>query len=156
MRSPVGAQTGPLAPPLTFEVLRAFAPLSSAIHSCPLAMYAIRFPSGDQRASLARVFPSGHCGSSTRKDSPRDAELAGPTLTSLVTVVRLFALTSVVRIEYNTQRPSGETCGSPTFLTAAKSSNVIGRWTRPCAETSTARSPAAASSSPVLMCLARL
>src|SRR6266550_4967048 len=127
MRSPVGAQTGPLAPPLTFEILRALAPLSSAIHSCPLAMYAIRFPSGDQRASLARVFASGHCCTSARNDSPSDPELPGPTLMSLVTVVRLFALTSVVRTEYNTRRPSGETRGSPTFLTAAKSSNVMGR-----------------------------
>src|SRR5882757_6477035 len=102
MRSPVGAQTGPLAPPLTFEILRAFAPLSSAIHSWPLAMYAIRFPSGDQRASLARVLASGHCGSTAPNDSPSDPELTRPMLMSLVTVVRLFALTSVVRTVYNT------------------------------------------------------
>jgi hypothetical protein len=42
-------------------------------------------------------------------DSPRDPELTTPVLLSLVMVVRLFALTSVVRTEYNTQRPSGET-----------------------------------------------
>src|SRR5450759_788437 len=140
MRSPLGDQTGPPAPPLTFEILCSFAPLAPAIQSWPAAMYAIRLPSGDHLASVAPVFAFGNW----RAIPP----LAGCTL---VTVVRLLALTSVVRTEYNTQRPSEDTCGSPTFLTATKSSNVIGRCTRPCAERSTARSPAAASSSPVLI-----
>src|SRR5450759_1664507 len=142
MRSPLGDQTGPPAPPLTFEILCAFAPLASAIQSWPAAMYAIRLPSGDHLASVAPVFAFGNW----RAVPP----LAGCTL---VTVARLLALTSVVRTEYNTQRPSEETCGSPTFLTAAKSSNVIGRCTRPWAERSAANSPAAASSSPALIFL---
>src|SRR5438309_11275654 len=59
MRSPEGAHTGPLAPPLTFVICRAFTPLASAIHSWPLAVYATHLPSGDQRASAALVLLSG-------------------------------------------------------------------------------------------------
>ena len=42
--------------------------------------------------------------------------------------VRLFVGTSVVLNAYKTDEPDGEICGSDTFLTAAKSSNVIARF----------------------------
>jgi hypothetical protein len=80
-------------------------------------MYATDFPSGDHRASVAFTVAEGHW----RGVPPADG-------ITYVTVVRLFFATSVVRREYKTDAPDGETCGSPTFRTAAKSSKVIARF----------------------------
>src|SRR3954466_2710355 len=100
-------------------------------------MYAIRFPFGDHRASEARVLASGNWRASAPMTNPCPTALIvlpsplGVPATSFVTVARVLAPTFVVLTEYNTHCPSGDTWGSPTFLTAAKSSNVIGRCTRP-------------------------
>jgi len=71
-------------------------------------MYAIRFPSGAS-ALRSRGFSIGPLRDSTRRIRRGEAELPGPTLTSLVTWVRLFALNVRCPQGYNTQRPSGET-----------------------------------------------
>src|SRR5438105_15571187 len=80
-------------------------------------MYATRRPSGDHRASLAVTSSLGK----TRGVPPAAA-------TTNVFPARRLAGRSVVRTAYNTDRPSGDTCGSDTARTAAKSSNVIGRF----------------------------
>jgi len=104
MRSLVGAQTGPVAPPLRWVSSRGFVPLASAIHSWLLATYAMCFPSGDQRASVAETLADG-------KGLGVPLPLAGKIK---VCDVRLFDDTSVVRTAYSTEAPSGDTCGSLT------------------------------------------
>src|SRR5690349_20747163 len=84
--APVGAQTGPLAPPVSVVSCLRFAPSASATQSCPPEVYATRRPSGDQRASAAFVLSSGNW-------------RAGPPAVGItyVRVVRLFAARSVLR-----------------------------------------------------------
>src|SRR3954447_26094750 len=120
MMEPVGDQTGPVAPPLSFVSCERFPPSASAIQSCPPAMYAMRRPSGDQRASLALTSSLGK----TRADPP-------VTDWTYVLPLRRLAPMSVVRTTYSTDRPSGDICGSETARTAAKSSKLIGRCCAP-------------------------
>src|SRR4030081_396897 len=108
MRSPVGDQTGPLAPAFTFDICRALAPLASAIQSWPRDTYATRFPSGDQRASLAEAVAFGNWPARKPELASPESFVIPPTGARMVTVVRLFASTFVVRREYSTQAPFGE------------------------------------------------
>src|SRR4051794_32501443 len=88
-RSFVGAKAGPVAPPLRCVSCFALPPSVSDTHSCPPAMYAMCFPSGDQRASVAAAPAVGN----ERGVAPNDEMM------NVVGVLRLLA-TSVVRTVY--------------------------------------------------------
>src|SRR3954466_5645155 len=117
MRSFVGAQTAPVAPPFKRVNCLAFAPSASATQSCPPETYATCRPSGDHRASVALASAVGNA-----RGFALDEE------DTKVVAVRRLLPTSVVRTVYRIRDPSGDGCGSLTARTAAKSSNVIVRF----------------------------
>ena len=113
--SPPGDHTGPVAPPESVVSCLRDAPIWSATQSWLSAMYAMRFPSGDQRASVTLVDASGNA-------------MGAPPFAATLYVIedRLFDARFVVRTENSTVDPLGAICGSDTAFTASKLSMLRG------------------------------